>query len=45
MALLQRPWVYGLAIGGKLGARDALRGLLAVSTPSLLPQLTPSNPS
>ena len=26
-----RPFVYGLAIGGKLGARDAVRGLLAVS--------------
>ena len=25
-----RPWVYGLAIGGKMGARDAVRGLLAV---------------
>ena len=25
-----RPWVYGLAIGGKKGARDAVRGLLAV---------------
>lgn len=28
-----RPFVYGLAIGGKLGARDAVRGLLAVSIP------------
>ena len=25
-----RPWVYGLAIGGKKGARDVVRGLLAV---------------
>lgn len=30
-----RPFVYGLAIGGKLGARDAVRGLLAVSFPVL----------
>ena len=28
---MTRPWVYGLAIGGKKGARDAVRGLLAVS--------------
>lgn len=27
--LIGRPFVYGLAIGGKLGARDAVRGLLA----------------
>lgn len=27
---MSRPWVYGLAIGGKKGARDAVRGLLAV---------------
>ncbi|KZF20857.1 FMN-dependent alpha-hydroxy acid dehydrogenase [Xylona heveae TC161] len=27
--LIGRPWVYGLAVGGKLGAKDALRGLLA----------------
>lgn len=27
--LIGRPFVYGLAIGGKLGARDVLRGLLA----------------
>ncbi|KAI9852799.1 MAG: hypothetical protein M1838_005020 [Thelocarpon superellum] len=27
--LIGRPWVYGLAIGGKVGARDALKGLLA----------------
>lgn len=26
---MYRPFVYGLAVGGKLGARDALRGLLA----------------
>ena len=32
LTILHRPWVYGLAIGGKLGARDALRGLLAVSS-------------
>jgi lactate 2-monooxygenase len=24
-----RPWVYGLGINGKFGARDALRGILA----------------
>ena len=29
--LVGRPFVYGLGIGGKLGARDALRGILAVS--------------
>ena len=28
---MTRPFVYGLAIGGKQGARDAVRGLLAVS--------------
>ena len=28
---MTRPFVYGLAIGGKKGARDAIRGLLAVS--------------
>jgi lactate 2-monooxygenase len=28
--LVGRPWVYGLGIGGKQGARDALTGLLAV---------------
>lgn len=27
--LIGRPFVYGLAIGGKLGARDVLRGILA----------------
>ena len=27
--LVGRPFVYGLAVGGKLGARDAIRGLLA----------------
>ena len=27
--LIGRPFIYGLAIGGKLGARDAVRGLLA----------------
>jgi len=26
---VSRPFVYGLAVGGKLGARDAIRGLLA----------------
>lgn len=26
---MSRPFVYGLAVGGKLGARDAIRGLLA----------------
>ena len=31
LTYLLRPFVYGLAIGGKFGARDALRGLLAVS--------------
>lgn len=31
-----RPFVYGLAIGGKLGARDVVRGLLAVSIPGSL---------
>ncbi|KAI9817480.1 MAG: hypothetical protein M1827_001090 [Pycnora praestabilis] len=30
--LVGRPWVYGLAVGGKRGARDALRGILAVTT-------------
>lgn len=35
-----RPFVYGLAIGGKLGARDAVRGLLAVSIPDLISQHT-----
>ncbi|KAL9631314.1 MAG: hypothetical protein Q9204_004286 [Flavoplaca sp. TL-2023a] len=29
--LVGRPWVYGLGIAGKLGARDVLRGILAVS--------------
>lgn len=29
--LVGRPFVYGLGIGGKLGARDAVRGILAVS--------------
>lgn len=29
--LIGRPFVYGLGIGGKLGARDAVRGILAVS--------------
>lgn len=29
-----RPWVYGLSIGGKLGARDVIRGILAVSRAS-----------
>ncbi|KAL8883503.1 MAG: hypothetical protein Q9215_008191 [Flavoplaca cf. flavocitrina] len=27
--LIGRPWVYGLGIAGKLGARDVLRGILA----------------
>lgn len=27
--LIGRPFVYGLAIGGKLGARDVLKGILA----------------
>ena len=27
--LVGRPWVYGLGIGGKIGARDVMRGLLA----------------
>lgn len=27
--LVGRPFLYGLAIGGKLGARDAVRGLIA----------------
>lgn len=31
-----RPFVYGLAIGGKIGARDAVRGLLAVNIPDFL---------
>lgn len=26
-----RPFVYGLAIGGKQGAKEVIRGLLAVS--------------
>ena len=25
-----RPWVYGLGIGGKYGARDVIKGILAV---------------
>lgn len=29
MVLVGRPWVYGLGINGKIGARDALSGLLA----------------
>ena len=29
--LVGRPFVYGLGIGGKQGARDAVRGILAVS--------------
>ncbi|TKA75611.1 hypothetical protein B0A49_10825, partial [Cryomyces minteri] len=32
--LIGRPWVYGLAIAGKQGAKDALKGILAVSPPS-----------
>ena len=28
---MTRPFVYGLAIGGKHGARDVIKGLLAVS--------------
>lgn len=28
--LIGRPWVYGLGISGKAGAKDALRGILAV---------------
>ena len=27
--LIGRPWVYGLGINGKLGARDVMRGILA----------------
>ena len=29
--LIGRPWVYGLGIAGKAGAKDAFKGLLAVS--------------
>jgi lactate 2-monooxygenase len=29
MVGIGRPWVYGLGINGKIGARDALRGILA----------------
>ena len=29
--LIGRPWVYGLGIGGKLGAKDVMMGILAVS--------------
>ncbi|KAI4128337.1 MAG: hypothetical protein LQ338_002782 [Usnochroma carphineum] len=29
--LVGRPWVYGLAVAGKSGARDVLEGILAVS--------------
>lgn len=29
--MFARPFIYGLAIAGKLGARDVMRGLLAVS--------------
>ncbi|KAK4943625.1 hypothetical protein LTR66_014592 [Elasticomyces elasticus] len=32
--LVGRPWVYGLGIAGKAGARDVLRGLLAASNMS-----------
>jgi lactate 2-monooxygenase len=28
--LIGRPWVYGLGIGGKLGAKDVMMGILAV---------------
>ena len=27
--LVRRPWLYGLAVGGKLGARDTMKVLLA----------------
>lgn len=33
--LIGRPWVYGLGIAGKAGAKQALQGILAVSTWSL----------
>jgi lactate 2-monooxygenase len=33
--LVGRPWVYGLAIAGKQGARNVLTGLLAVSARTL----------
>jgi len=33
--LVGRPFVYGLAIGGKNGAKQALQGILAVSSPVL----------
>lgn len=26
---ISRPWVYGLGIGGKAGARDVMKGILA----------------
>ena len=26
-----RPFIYGLSVGGKTGARDVIRGILAVS--------------
>jgi len=28
---MYRPWVYGLGIAGKAGAKQAIRGILAVS--------------
>jgi isopentenyl diphosphate isomerase/L-lactate dehydrogenase-like FMN-dependent dehydrogenase len=30
--LVGRPWVYGLAIAGKAGAKQVLTGMLAVSS-------------
>lgn len=33
--LIGRPWVYGLGIAGKAGAKAALQGILAVSAASL----------
>jgi lactate 2-monooxygenase len=31
--IIGRPWVWGLAIGGKQGAKEVLQGLLAVCLP------------
>ena len=42
--LIGRPWVYGLGIGGKNGAKSVLQGILAVSISlSLLPLISSSH--
>ena len=35
--LIGRPFVYGLAIGGKNGAKSALKNILAVDSPFFIP--------